>query len=244
MEIIKLLIDALGALLIPIVLVFMTRWFTTRKEIIDRAKWESDQIATFIEHLSSNNKQEKKLALLALNHLKESGHFPYTLLQAINSVATESDPTLAAQALIVLGEGGSAGGLSENDRRLVDEVLYPIVIHFGRTKKAFNGWIKTKSNKPNEYIESVIRDSNLAIKQLLYEKWHLIPQDYIEYASQLVEHYNAWLQEYEDLRPNGVRDPGVRFVFVGPKGYPFPDDAEDKFIKLYNKLTGVKQANK
>lgn len=235
-ETIELILDAAGTLIVPIVLIGIARWFANKKESNDKAKWESEQIAKFIENLSSDNILEKRLALLALEHLKGSGHFPHSLLETIRSVATEANPVLAAQALLLLDQGENIDKLNEQDKTLVRELLYPMILHFKRTKRAFEAWSLVNSDRPNEYIEKVIRDSNFAIRELLYDKWHLIPDEYIPHASALVEHYNAWLKKYEDLRPSGIRDKTESFVFVGPDGKPFPFTAEEQFSKLYETL--------
>lgn len=78
--------------------------------------------------------------------------------------------------------------------------------------------------------------SNLTIRNLLAAKSYLIPADLQEDASKLVTHYDAWLAEYNHLRPNGVRNPDVPYVFVGPQGFPFPTDAETHFLSRYAKL--------
>jgi len=76
--------------------------------------------------------------------------------------------------------------------RSVAELLAPVVMQLGRTKRAFGRW-KAK----NVYLESkVIRDGNLAIRDALLGKPHLIPTALVEHAHRLVEHYDRWLEEF------------------------------------------------
>jgi hypothetical protein len=52
-ESLKLIVDALGALLIPVVLFFLGRWFIRSKERSDSALRDAEQLEAFLEHLSS-----------------------------------------------------------------------------------------------------------------------------------------------------------------------------------------------
>lgn len=53
---------------------------------------------------------------------------------------------------------------------------------------------------------------------------------------ELVRHYDAWLNKYEALRPNGIRDTTEEFVFVGPDGFPLPEESSKKFLDRYDEL--------
>jgi hypothetical protein len=75
------------------------------------------------------------------------------------------------------------------------------------------------------------------IRNLLVEKGLLIPGNLQPDALKLIEHYDAWLREYDRVRPGGVRDPNVPWVFVGPQGVPFPVESEKRFMELYEELT-------
>lgn len=65
----------------------------------------------------------------------------------------------------------------------------------------------------------------------------MIPAELQDDAMKLIEHYDAWSEEYVRLRPGGVRDPNVPYVFVGPKGFPFPVEAEKNFLNKYAMMT-------
>jgi hypothetical protein len=113
-------------------------------------------------------------------------------------------------------------------------------IHFERTRTAFDLWVRSTGAdrpRPNEPLEEVIRESNIGIRDLVVSNWSLIPPEYQEDAHALLRHYQAWLEEYDRVRPGGVRDPEVPYVFVGPKGFPFPVEAETRFLALYERLT-------
>jgi hypothetical protein len=119
------------------------------------------------------------------------------------------------------------------------ELLGPIVMQFDRTKRAFARW-----NKRDLYLEAkIVREGNLVIRDLLLAKGHLIPSSLMEDASRLIEHYDAWLEEFESLRSDPARHNSKDYVFVGPKGYGFPTNAEahfkEEFRRLQNELYGV-----
>lgn len=105
-------------------------------------------------------------------------------------------------------------------------------MQFERTHKAFNRW-----TKKNLYLEAqVVLDGNRTIRDLLLTKGHLIPPELMKEACSLVEHYDAWLEKFDNLRGSNGDSSSESFVFVGPEGYPFPREAELKFKETFRKL--------
>jgi hypothetical protein len=111
----------------------------------------------------------------------------------------------------------------------VAELLGPMYMQLDRTKRAFRRW-----ERKNLFLEvKVIRDGNVAIRDLLLTRAQLIPPDLLEDAGKLIEHYDRWLEEFERVRESEQPDLETPFVFVGPKGYPFPVQAEASFRKAF-----------
>ncbi|MCK4663566.1 MAG: hypothetical protein KAT68_11915 [Bacteroidales bacterium] len=238
LEFAKLVVELIGAILLPIALIFLTRWFTLKKEKSDNAIRESDQISKYIKLLASPNKKETLLALLSLTNLKESGHLSEDLMASVNLLATDKDPSVAAKAKILLSKDLKLMKINFEDRRLISELLLPLKVHFDRTRQIFKLWIKNTPSQPNEEIEEAIKESNNAVKNILFENWHLIPIDLIDDASSLTAHYDAWLEEYVRLRPDGKRLSEPTYVFVGHKGVGFPQESEERFIERYKSIVG------
>lgn len=116
--------------------------------------------------------------------------------------------------------------------QILAELLGPLQIHFDRTKRAFRRW-----DAHNLYLEAkIIRDGNLAIRDLLLLKSHLIPKALREDAGRLIEHYDRWLEEFEKIRGREHPDLDTPFVFVGPQGYPFPVESEQHFNEAFTRL--------
>lgn len=123
---------------------------------------------------------------------------------------------------------------SWKERALFD-LFGPLQMEFERTYRAFRRW-----NKRDFYLEAkVVREGNQKIRDLLLSNGHLIapdPPDLMKAACQLIEHYDAWLQKYDDVRVTH-RVPGdPEFVFTGPDGYPFPRHAEELFKQQFKSL--------
>ncbi len=119
-------------------------------------------------------------------------------------------------------------------QQILFELLGPMVMQLDRTNRAFKRW-----NAENLYLEAnVVREGNLVLRDLLLAKGHLIPPELMPHASALVEHYDAWLEEFDRVRKNATPPEGAatRFVFVGPKGYGFPHEAEAQFRAEFRKL--------
>ena len=114
----------------------------------------------------------------------------------------------------------------------LSKVLGPVAMHLKRTKRAFGRW-----QEQQLFLEiEVIEKSNRTIRDLLLANGHLIPSDLLEHASRLVEHFDVWLEEFEEKRKSESPDLHTKFIFVGPKGYGFPHDAEEAFIEKFHEL--------
>jgi hypothetical protein len=114
--------------------------------------------------------------------------------------------------------------------RAVTELLGPIYIQLDRTKRAFDRW-----DKKNLYLEAeVVRSGNLAIRDLLLTKPHLIPPELRSDASALILHYDVWLEEFNRVRQEqGHTTAPADFTFAGPLGYGFPKSADANFRKVF-----------
>jgi hypothetical protein len=115
--------------------------------------------------------------------------------------------------------------------RSVSELLGPVCIQLDRTGRAFRRW-----QVKNLYLEvKVIREGDIAIRDLLLKSPHLIPPELHDDAGLLIQHYDRWLEEFERVRQPEQPNLESPFVFVGPAGYPFPKESEQRFHEMYRK---------
>lgn len=116
-------------------------------------------------------------------------------------------------------------------RDSVTQLLGPVYAQLMRSSAAFDRWV---AQGRNTFIETeVIKTANQTIRDLLLTKSHLVPPDLREDAQKLVLHYDVWLEEFARVRTDHTEGDGPRFVFVGPKGYPFPREADLHFRKVF-----------
>lgn len=119
------------------------------------------------------------------------------------------------------------------------ELFGPLQMQLERTKHAFERW----DNKNLHLEAEVIQKGNIAIRDLLLAKGHLIPAQLMAHAIALIEHYDAWIEAYNRIRNDTTLNAQTDFVFVGPAGYPFPAKSEqafkDQFKALQHELYGV-----
>ena len=105
-------------------------------------------------------------------------------------------------------------------------------MQFERTRRAFGRW-----NAKNIYLEAkVMREGNETARNLLLAQGHLIPPELIDDAGALIEHYDAWLEEFDRVRGPNAHALDEQFVFVGTKGHPFPSKAEVAFKAQFKRL--------
>lgn len=105
-------------------------------------------------------------------------------------------------------------------RKLVfDDLLEPLIAQLNKSKTAFEHW-----------DARTIHDCNVEARRLLLYKAYLIPPDLRSDALRLVEHYDAWLGEFEHIQSS--RDGNLNMPFGSPQ-FPFPKDAENHFREAY-----------
>lgn len=112
------------------------------------------------------------------------------------------------------------------------ELFGPLQMQLERTKRAFERW----DNKNLHLEAEVIQKGNIAIRDLLLAKGHLIPAQLMAHAIALIEHYDAWIEAYNRIRNDTTLTAQTDFVFVGPAGYPFPAEAEQAFKAQFKLL--------
>ena len=116
--------------------------------------------------------------------------------------------------------------------RSVGELLGPVYMQLDRSHRAFKRW-ETR----NDFLEgNVVKEANTQIRDLLLAKGNLLPAHIVEHAGDLIEHYDRWLEEYALKREGPEADVDTSPVYVGPKGYPFPDDADSAFKETFHRM--------
>lgn len=119
----------------------------------------------------------------------------------------------------------------EAKERMLTELIGPICMHLHRTKRAF-----ARYKDRNAYLEAeVLCKGNAHARELIIQKGYILDARLLDHSIRLLEHYDAWLEEYTKQRQDPYT-PGARFVFAGPRGYPFPVDAERAFMSACEKL--------
>jgi hypothetical protein len=121
----------------------------------------------------------------------------------------------------------------------LSELLGPLMMHFERTKAAFDRW-----NGKNLFLEAqIVRQGNQTIRDTLLAKGHLISPHLIPHATKLIVHYDVWMEAFDRIRGQSSPTADTPFVFVGPAGYPFPREAEEafkaEFARFQSELYGV-----
>lgn len=115
--------------------------------------------------------------------------------------------------------------------RMLTELIGPICMHLHRTKRAFGRY-----KDSNAYLEAeVLYKGNAHARDLILQKGYMLDARLLDHAIRLLEHYDAWLEEYGRQRSDPYT-PGARFVFAGPRGYPFPTEAERAFMHACDEL--------
>lgn len=223
----KLVVEILSDILVPTSIAFVGYWFTRQRDRSDKSKQKAETFSTFLDALSSDNPQKQKYALIALHHLRKEGGFPSSLLDSVDIIASSTNLEVASAAQLV-----DLVNVKKEDMSLLLELLLPVKIHLNRSKNTFDIWVSSQTQNPSQGIEQMIYKSNVFIRDLLVEKWYLVPEQLKKDALLLINHYNDWIDEYFKLRPDGKRQDSPKYVFVGN----FPSGAEFNFLRYYEDL--------
>jgi len=109
-------------------------------------------------------------------------------------------------------------------REQLQFVFAPLEILLKMNKREFERYTKQDTTEEDkEYIEQKVwHPNNTEAKRIIMEKSHLL-KEIPEQLLDLLTHINVWLLEYELVYVKKVHPPPV---FVGPKGYGYPKEAD------------------
>ncbi len=114
-------------------------------------------------------------------------------------------------------------------QKALEELLAPVRLYLLRSH------IAVKAYQPNDdYRETILKECNVGIRDVLIQKGHLIPDDLMPHAEKFISHYDEWLQAYRQAREDQNLTQ-VKHVFT----YNFPHDSEKAFIKKYEQFRAV-----
>lgn len=120
----------------------------------------------------------------------------------------------------------------EWEKESLAKLLGPMVMQLDRTRRAIGRY-----NANNLFIEAkVLKAGNETVRDLLLGNGHLVPFDLRGHAQELIEHFDCWLEEFDRVRGGAEPMPNEPFVFAGPKGSPFPREAERRFIERFEEM--------
>ncbi|GAB0157420.1 hypothetical protein CHRYSEOSP005_26950 [Chryseobacterium sp. Alg-005] len=124
-------------------------------------------------------------------------------------------------------------------RKNTVELLGQVYIHLNRTSLGFkNTYSKLKKYDPF-YENEIMYHSNKHIRDVLISNGHYLPPDLLDEATKLIEHFDAWLTKYNQVRTIEKNDQ-IKQIYVGPDGFRFPENAEkmfkDKYVEMFNSL--------
>ena len=114
----------------------------------------------------------------------------------------------------------------QENKKILNELIGPVVMGMYVTKRAFQ-----KYKVGGGYLENfVLKEANKKNRDLLMGMGHMLQGDMLVHALCLIEHYDAWLGEWDRMRS---LDTTKGLVWAGPMGYPFPTLSEKAFMEFH-----------
>ena len=109
------------------------------------------------------------------------------------------------------------------------EFLGKLVILFGRSKITYKQYIE--NNRSFTYAK-ILRETNTQLRNELIGKSYLLSHELRQEALKLINHYDFWLQRWDDLFSSDTFKLDDTFVFSN--NCTFPKESEDKLIKEFS----------
>ena len=241
-------IGAISTFLSSVVIAGAATWFTISYQSIQLDQLAQQQKVQLSLQEHRNQLQELEAVATFLPHLAGNDSTEISQTLSILAIRRFGNTALAAEFAVVASSSGAASGLLEIIRTpsipedaliaqaalekifqarpaLRAELLEPLVVQLENTKTAFIQW----SGKNTYRQVKIMRDGNLAARNLLVEKYDLIPEDLRGDADMLIEHYTHWLKYIEERKGDTEPGPDEQFPVIGVTGYPFPVGAEVRF---------------
>jgi len=136
--------------------------------------------------------------------------------------------------------------------RAISELFAPMIAHLDRSQNCFHRYTGVPSlaearsdsdqlKRRNEqlFLEVLMKSINESARNLLLEKFFLLPPTLRKSAGELITHYDRWLEIYDSMRTQRPPEEWSGFVFAGTdRQYEvrFPKDAENALRKTFDDL--------
>ena len=106
---VDMVVKAVAALLLPLVILLASQWYTAQQKeadnarlaqqkAADEAQHNTDRVTLLLTHLASENARQRLLALKFIEYLAQLHQFPEALLPALLSVIDDKDEEVAHAA--------------------------------------------------------------------------------------------------------------------------------------------------
>jgi len=109
--------------------------------------------------------------------------------------------------------------------------LSALIENFSVSKKAYENYI----NDGRIFLHAkVLKKANDSIRITLLNNHDLIPDDLLEDANELIEHYDIWINKWIKLEQK--LHPNVKDEFVFQNKFTFPSNSEKKFVARFKEV--------
>lgn len=208
-----------GGILIPIAVVFVGNIISKQKTKKEHLNQEASRISDFIKHLSSDNENERIIALKCAQYLKSKNQLPEELLMAIGHL-TISDSV----------ESTIAQGIIQYKPETEIDFLKKIIESFDDTGKNIENYFTDKKYKWIKKVALI----NTSVRNLIIVNSHLIPKELYSSITSILHHLESWLKGYRKHMGRYIEFPSEEhfFDYFAAPDYPFPYESI-KSIKSY-----------
>ena len=229
-DIVEIVGTMISGILIPVAIFFVGNLYRKQKDKSDTLDRESERISQFIKHLTSENENERLLAIKISKYLNSNNQLPGELLSAMQllSVTDEFSGSLATELL------ESQGQHAKEKPVIYKDILSRFIELLNESNNIFSNYFKGR----NYLWVKKMAEVNYEARNLLLINTEIFPLHMRKSANAFIQHYNDWIKGYRNELSKWENDPTDedKFNYIGAPRYMFPKDAEIYFRDEYSKI--------
>ena len=222
-DIVKIIGTIVSTTLIPITIFIVGQILKKQKDKSDVESRQIDKISQFLKHLTSENENERIVALKVSKYLYSINQLPGELISAVETLSITDEMS-----------GALAEDVLKKENKTEENFWQEIKDIFDNSGIALGNYISL--NKKYKYIKE-ISELNKRARNLFLINNRLIPSELRQSVSELVRHYNDWLSGYNKYLAQLQIEPddNAEFNYLAAPNYLFPRKSVDLIQEYINK---------
>lgn len=210
LDVIEILGTILAATFIPITIFIIGHKMNRQKAISDEKARQIEQISHFRKHLTSDNENERIIALKISKYLHHQNQLPGELISAVEALTVTDEPSSVL-----------ASNVLEKDSISPENFWFELGQTLSKSRSALEKY--KLDGRKYKYIKEIL-DNNTKARNLILINSDKIPLELRESISNLLRHYNDWIKGFYKFLSEQEKEPHDEeyFSYFSAPNFLFP----------------------